>query len=90
MNIKKNQQSDFKNNSFIFISHFKECYKLIICNFFLSLGFFFLLFKIIQILSVSQDVPFYLTDMAEDNLSKIIGGVIFSVFLLLFSIIYIF
>ncbi|MBQ4209127.1 hypothetical protein II654_01715 [bacterium] len=90
MNVKKNQQFNSKKNNIAFISHLKECNKLIFCNFFLSLGFFFLLFKIIQIFTISQRVPFYLNDLAEDNFTKVIAGIIFSVFVLLCSSIYIF
>lgn len=90
MNVKKNQQFNSKKNNIAFVSHLKECNKLIFCNFFLSLGFFFLLFKIIQIFTISQRVPFYLNDLAEDNFTKVIAGIIFSVFVLLCSSIYIF
>ena len=91
MNIKKNQQFDLRNDNVVFLWHLKQCNKLIVLNFFLSLGLFFLLFKIIEILSVPpQYVPFQLTSLVEDSHLKIIGGMIFSIFLLLFSFAFIF
>lgn len=90
MNIKKNQQFDLRNDNVVFLWHLKQCNKLIVLNFFLSLGLFFLLFKIIEILSAPQYVPFQLTSLVEDSHLKIIGGMIFSIFLLLFSFAFIF
>lgn len=92
MNIKKNQQFDLRNDNVVFLWHLKQCNKLIVLNFFLSLGLFFLLFKIIEILSVPQYVPFRLTGtgLVEASHLKIIGGMIFSIFLLLFSFAFIF
>ena len=85
MNIKKNQQFDLRNDNVVFLWHLKQCNKLIVLNFFLSLSLFFLLFKIIEILSVPQYIPFQLTSLMENSHLKIISGIIFSIFLLLLS-----
>lgn len=85
MNIKKNHQFDLKSNNTVFLWHLKQCNKLIVLNFFLSLSLFFLLFKIIEILSVPQYIPFQLTSLMENSHLKIISGIIFSIFLLLLS-----
>ena len=99
MNNKKTQQFDFAKNKFFFHSHLKDCNKLIFSNFFLSIGLFFLLFKIIEIVDCFQHNLHLqwkklgcLSSLGVDTSShlKIIGGIIFSIFLLFCSLIYIF
>ena len=96
MNSKKSQQ--FVNNNIFFRSYLKDCNKLIVCNFFLSLGIFFLLFKTIETIYYFQHNSLFqwemidLSDLGVDTWFpvKIIGEITFSIFLLSCSLIYIF